>query len=598
MQHTLSYPSSRIRPRSSWVDLGAILLFLCVATLVAAILGWQFWHANRIYTGAVVAGVPVGGLTRAVAVSQLRRELTPYPLPAITLVSGNHRWALSDEMLSARPDLMGAINQAYLVGRDGNPWTNLRAQWRLLQGRIDVRPSVALDPGQVRFLVSQAAAQVRRSGQPPAHIQGVTLPGEAGIDVDIEATTALVLARLQGQQPGQVDLQIIALPIPDDPGATHSDPLAALPFTAPLIVRRAGSTLQFALDPMTLEPIVRSRQPLQIDEEGLTRLVAQWSVVVDLPARDARLRFNPLTKEVSVLQPSQTGRRLDVAGTVTAIRQALEGGSPVADLVVEAIPPAVDMNRIPEMGIQEQVVAGVTYFRGSSAARVRNIEVAAEKFDGVVIPPNQVFSFNQIVEDVSAANGFEDSLIIWGDRTAVGVGGGVCQVSTTLFRAVFEAGLPIVERYNHGYVVSWYGEPGMDATIYTPTVDFRFRNNTGAYLLIHPEVDGANGVITFYFYGSKSQSTVVVNKAVVTDVTPPEPPIYQEDASLALGQIRQVEWAQDGMTVTVERVITGQDGTVRPENLVSHYQPWPAVYLIGPGTSVPEGATVKRLETD
>ena len=94
-----------------------------------------------------------------------------------------------------------------------------------------------------------------------------------------------------------------------------------------------------------------------------------------------------------------------------------------------------------------------------------------------------MFSFNENVEDVTAANGFEDSLIIWGDRTAVGVGGGVCQVSTTVFRAAYEAGLPILERYNHGYVVSWYGEPGLDATIYTPSVDFKFRNDTGAYLL-------------------------------------------------------------------------------------------------------------------
>ena len=224
--------------------------------------------------------------------------------------------------------------------------------------------------------------------------------------------------------------------------------------------------------------------------EHLEMLAEQF----DVPARDARLRFNPATGGITVLRSSQTGRALDIDATVAGIEGALVAGQETRQLVIAEVAPAVDMNRIAEMGIRELVASGTTYFAGSSAARVRNIEVAAEKFDGVVIPPGESFSFNQHVEDVTGANGFEDSLIIWGDRTAVGVGGGVCQVSTTIFRAAYAGGLPIVERYNHGYVVDWYGEPGLDATIYTPTVDFRFRNDTDAYLLVEPVVDSAGGV--------------------------------------------------------------------------------------------------------
>ncbi|PJF45483.1 MAG: vancomycin resistance protein, partial [Candidatus Thermofonsia Clade 3 bacterium] len=126
-----------------------------------------------------------------------------------------------------------------------------------------------------------------------------------------------------------------------------------------------------------------------------------------------------------VLSPSFPGRTLDVDATIAAIRSAVAGGADEASLVIKTIEPAVDMNRIAEMGIRELVASGRTYFAGSSASRIRNIEVAAKQFEGVVIPPNGIFSFNQIVRDVSSANGFEDSLIIWGDRTAVGVGGGV-----------------------------------------------------------------------------------------------------------------------------------------------------------------------------
>jgi vancomycin resistance protein YoaR len=203
------------------------------------------------------------------------------------------------------------------------------------------------------------------------------------------------------------------------------------------------------------------------------------------------------------------------------------------------------------------------------------------------------------VEDVTAANGFEDSLIIWGDRTAVGVGGGVCQVSTTVFRAAYAAGLPIVERYNHGYVVDWYGDPGLDATIYTPTVDFRFRNDTGAYLLVEPVVDSVTGTITFNLYGTKPDRLVIIGEPVVSDVLKPDPPTYRIDESLETDEKEQVEWEKDGMTVTVERTIV-EGGETRTDTLTSQYQPWRAVYLVGPGTEIPATPTpaIETTEQD
>ena len=190
------------------------------------------------------------------------------------------------------------------------------------------------------------------------------------------------------------------------------------------------------------------------------------------------------------------------------------------------------------------------------------------------------------MQDVSAANGFADSLIIWGDRTAVGVGGGVCQVSTTVFRSAFLGGFPIMERYNHGYVVSWYGEPGMDATIYTPSVDFKFRNDTSAFLLVQPVVDSVNGVISFLFYGTKPDRQVTVGQPVISDIVEAGQPVYQEDASLATGEIKQVETAKRGLTATVERTIV-ENGQSRTDKIVSVYQPWSAVFLVGPGTPIP-----------
>ena len=166
------------------------------------------------------------------------------------------------------------------------------------------------------------------------------------------------------------------------------------------------------------------------------------------------------------------------------------------------------------------------------------------------------------------------------------MGGGVCQVSTTVFRAALEAGFPLLERHNHGYVVSWYGDPGFDATIYTPYVDFRFLNDTEAHLLIQPVVDSVAGILTFRFYGTKPDREVLISEAEYEDVKPPGDPIYQEDASLEADQIKQVEWAKEGLTATVIRTVT-ENGISREDRIVSVYRPWSAMFLYGPGTVIP-----------
>jgi hypothetical protein len=149
-----------------------------------------------------------------------------------------------------------------------------------------------------------------------------------------------------------------------------------------------------------------------------------------------------------------------------------------------------------------------------------------------------------------------------------------------------------LERYNHGYVVSWYGEPGLDATIFTPSVDFRFRNDTGAHLLLEPVVNAADGTITFNLYGTKPAREVVIGAPQISDVVAPAPPIYAVDPSVATGGRRQVDWETEGMTVAVQRTIT-ENGETRVETLKSKYQPWRAVYLVGSEAELPPTPTVK-----
>lgn len=594
MQSTLRMERARVRIRRTPGDFAVLFAGISMLAVLGLLLWWQLWHADRIYSGVTVAGVPVGGLSRAEALGRLTQNLALYPLPTLSVEYGGRQWPITGDHARVRTDLLAAVNRAYLVGRQDGPGNRVIDQAAAALGGIDVTPDVLIDAAQLRYAVDQIAAEVRAPARAPAQMGAVVVPGQPGLDVDVEATVQALEATLEGRAPGQrlaVPLAVTQIPIPAalptvSPQA-GADPAAAV---APsLLLRDSRYGLEFALDPAALQSVLISDNPPQADPDRLRAILQPWADQVYLAPRNARLSFDPGSASVLVMQTSRPGRQLNVDATVVAVREALAAGQNPALLVVEPVAPAVDSNRVAEMGIRELVASGTSYFAGSSRERVRNIEIAAVKFEGVVIPPGGIFSFNEYVEDVSAANGFEDSLIIWGDRTAVGIGGGVCQVSTTVFRAAYNAGMPIVERYNHGYVVDWYGEPGLDATIFTPSVDFKFRNDTGAYLLIDPVVDGAGGSITFNFYGTKPAREVYVSEPVISDVAPAPPPLYTVDSSVAPGQRKQVDWEKPGMTATVTRTIV-EGGATRTETLVSKYQPWKAVYLVGSQADLPAAA--------
>jgi len=615
MQKTLRdiqyLPDEQPRLRRTSLDFLALLLGLMFLTALIGVVSWQFWHANRIYSGVNVSGIPVGGLTRMAALNHLDERLQPYPIPPIVFVFDDQRWPLTgnatgatanDAALQVQADLSSAVNQAYLIGRNGNIVGQVREQMIAALVGHNILPSITFNRGQLRHLVSQVASKARRPARTGSEIDGVLVPPQSGLTVDIESSLASLLSALQSQvsQPTTVVVPLSAVVIPAPAFDANSVPttvqeavsteeIASIdnalipPTTSALIVRDSATNQSFAIDPAQLETMLFSADPPRVDRDRLLPILNEWATQMNVEPRDARLEFNTGSGTVSIMMTSRWGQRLDVDATAAAIEEAVAAGLSQTEMVLIAVPPAVDMNRIPEMGIRELVASGTTYFKGSSAARVRNIEVAASKFEGVVIPPGQIFSFNKVVEDVSSANGFEDSLIIWGDRTAVGVGGGVCQVSTTVFRAAYFGGMPIVERYNHGYVVNWYGEPGLDATIYTPNVDFKFRNDTDAYLLIDPEVSRTDGTMTFNFYGTKPDRQVIIGDASESDIQLPQAPTYSEDTSIAPGEQKQVEWEKAGKTVTVERRIIENDEE-RVEMLRSKYQPWQAMFLVAPGT--------------
>ena len=175
-----------------------------------------------------------------------------------------------------------------------------------------------------------------------------------------------------------------------------------------------------------------------------------------------------------------------------------------------------------EYGIFSLLGTGVSKFTGSAAGRVTNLTLAAQRTNGVLVPPGKEYSFNQAVGEISGRTGYATAYIISQGRTVLGEGGGVCQTSTTLFRAVLNAGLPITSRHPHAYRVSYYEQEskvGFDASVFQPSLDFKFRNDTPGYLLIQSSADLANSSLEFKIYGTPDGRKVEISEPVLYNIT-------------------------------------------------------------------------------
>ncbi len=200
--------------------------------------------------------------------------------------------------------------------------------------------------------------------------------------------------------------------------------------------------------------------------------------------------------------PGQNGQVLDLY----ALRLALNKSATEIALPVILTEPKNKLADTNSLGINELVAVGVSDFTGSPRNRIVNVNVGAEKFDGIIVKPGQEFSFNEYLGDVDAEHGFLPELVIKPGGVIPEFGGGLCQVSSTAFRAAMNAGLPITARRNHSFAVQYYAPQGTDATIYPGSQDLKFINNLSSNMLIHTKIVGKK--LYFEYYGTKDARQV------------------------------------------------------------------------------------------
>ncbi|MFZ5915919.1 MAG: VanW family protein [Chloroflexota bacterium] len=608
-QETVTLP---VRPAPSPpFDIWQTTVRLLLAAMLTLVLGmavavpaFELLYAGRIYPGVTTMGLPLGGLTPNEAAALLAQRAQPITGPKVILYDAgtNQRWPVSPADLGVHLDTVAILHTAYGHGRSDNLLASLQTQTRLLFEGQDVPEMWAFDQDKSWLYLQLLAEQVNRLPQDATlamlNLEPQAIPGVVGRTVDIETTRAALFAQMLTHSGGEVPL-FVRETAPQIVDATAAQAqierflAGPLTFALPPSESDANPAGPWTLLPTDLAGMLvlqviqdesgAGRWQAHLDAQPIADLLATIAQEVHRDPVNARLDFDTTSGAVSETSPSQPGRDLDLTAALDLALAQVTTHERTVTLPLLPIEAEISAANAAELGIREMIGEGVSFFQGSSRGRATNIRVAAARFQGVIVPPGEIFSFNEHLGEVSAAAGYEESIIIWGDRTRSDVGGGVCQVSTTAFRAAFWAGYPIVERHAHAFRVGWYEPPvGLDATIYAPQVDFRFLNDSPHYLLIETEVNEAAATLWFRFYSTRPDFTVEMEGPFESNRVPFPEPIYEEDPSLEPGQQVQMEWPKDGLDVTIYRVFKKDGQEIDRDTFFSHFLPWAARFRVGP----------------
>ena len=591
---------------------GGVGLFFVLLMLFAV--GFDLYHTGKIYPGVWMGGINLSGLTTEQAATVLSERLTYPETGKIVLRDGQKVWVSHPADLGLSFDVQASAQAAYDLGRQGDPLSRVVGMVSALRNGRSVPPRLIYDERRAYAALQGIAAQVDRpTVEASLDIKGAqvsAVPGQVGRQVDIPATLKPLIDQMSSMTDGLAPLVVNETP-PNILDASTAAEQARNILSAPLVLQipdaQENDPGPWKFDPpqvaelLTLETVQGpqgAKYQLGLKSGALRNLLDGQAEKLARDPDNARFVFNDETRQLEVIQPSVTGRALNVPASLQTISEKLLQGEHTISLSFDYTQPEVSSDATAEqLGITQLVSSETSYFRGSSSERIQNIKAASARFHGLLVPPNSVFSMASAMGDVSLDTGFAEALIIFGGRTIKGVGGGVCQVSTTLFRTVFFGGFPIVERYPHAYRVGYYEQTangwnqdlaGLDATVFVPQVDFKFKNDTPYWLLMETYVNEKAGRLTWKFYSTSDGREVSWDTTGPQNIVQPGDPVYEENSDLAPGEIKQVDWAADGADVTVTRVVKRGGDVLSRDQIFTQYQPWQDVYQYGPGTDLPK----------
>ncbi|HEX2259330.1 MAG TPA: VanW family protein [Actinomycetota bacterium] len=560
-----------------------------VIVLLGVLLGGSaVANAGEVLGGITVGGIPVGGLTGEQLVTRLAPAARAMQVRPITLYAGKREWTLSPEAMGITVDLEATARRAFMAGRSNSiTWLlqslgsrEQRLTWvtkvdrarmaqalRELSSRVNVEASngnVTLAGSDVRVKAPTEGVRLR-SGQARQRLVGAAVNPARGDRVRLPVTTTTPeigqeeAVRIQQQAQG-----ILRAPV-EFIWSSRSFTLSA---------ERVASALRVRVveDPKTSSASLL----LQADAAALKEQIIASAPFVKKASKDASFSVRG---DSVILNPGQEGSTIDTSEAANALLALKDSSRRPINLPVVVEPPAFSTEQAQALKITSKIATFTTPFDSRNVPRVANIDRMASAIDGKLLRPGQAFSLNGATGARTPANGYQEAQVIVDGELVPGIGGGVCQVATTLFNAVFTAGLDVVERVNHSLHISKY-PMGRDATVNYGAQDFRFRNDTEFGLLLKASVSSKGMTVSIF---SSPLGRTVEESTSPTRNPKPAPTKVIEDPSLPAGVEKVEEPGTPGFDVTVTRKVTSGGRVLHSDTFVSKYSPWKRIVKKGTG---------------
>jgi len=581
---------------------GVIGMGVIVGIIGMGAVSYHLAYSQKIYPKVRVSNIDLSNLTITEAESRLVRYLPEKP-GKIELYYAKQSWSVDLTELEVAYDIPTTAKEAYLQGRGKGMGEDLATKWRLWWQGKNLYLEFNYSEEKLEEIIELVVSQVEEPIIMPILELGEDdqiklMPGKNGRLVEMERLRETILSNI-----GELNFKEIEIPTKISEVKIRGEDLEKTQARAEklkdkkLILKYDSGQRQ--LKGQSVLDLINFHG--SFDEEKIASLSMNLAEEINRPAQNAVFQFDG--QRVREFKPALQGLKLDENQARMEIKAGLERleskENPMAEMVEEKIDkteviklvvvmsePEIKTEEVNDLGIKELIGKGESTFHGSIASREHNVALTAVKLNGILLAPGEVFSFNNSLGDVSAATGFQQAYIIKGGRTVLGDGGGVCQVSTTFFRAALSAGLPIVQRRAHAYRVAYYEQnaaAGIDATVYDPSPDFQFKNDTPAHILIQTYANTGTNYLRVEIYGTSDGRVATISNSRIWGQLPPPEPLYQDDPTLAAGVVKQIDWAAWGAKTAFDWKVMRGGEMLQERTFYSSFRPWQAVYLRGTG---------------
>jgi len=592
----------RIIKLSAFVLISSLILFFVIFGI------YSIAYGKKVYLNQYVGDVNFGSKNKNEAKELIAKNTTEYLNSTLELkhhAEGEEEkvYNIKPEDIALKFDIEASLDDIWGKGRQGKTLSNFWIQLGSIFKKTDHNYVFSLEEESLNKKVVAIAGEI---DQPEQDYSLVYSNGEfvlnsdrkEGRRIDQELLVGSIKTNISKTQSKEIifDSQNYK------PQITEENAKSALRNANAIL--SAGDlsleflTQKFVADNATIGGLIKSKVngdnlELVINEDRTKEFINSIAKSIDAVSQNAKLSVSG--GKVVISTPAIIGKSLDKGQTKVDISNSLFARVP--DNAVKADPlkislkvginkPEITDDAISTLGISELIGTGTTDFRKSPANRVHNIQIGANALNGALLKPGEEFSTLKKLGTIDASSGYLEELVIKENRTVPEFGGGLCQVSSTLFRATINAGLKITERQNHKYRVSYYEPPvGMDATIYDPSPDYKFVNNYDKYILIQSRLEGTK--ITFDIYGTGDGRKTEISTPEMYDIVEPGAPIMVETDTLAPGEKKLTEKAHQGASAKFNYKVTKGEVVLQEKTFVSKYVPWPEKWLVGKGVIPP-----------